>query len=138
VGDVFIPDNGNSRVVQVHRSQPPAFTFATTIMGNTSTDSPQSLTVQNIGNQYLNAVGDGLDIGDGFEQVAGSGTPADCTTSFSLAPGASCNVSISFTPVSNGNTQTTATFFDNALNATAASQSVALQGATPGLPRPKK
>jgi Kelch motif/NHL repeat len=128
-GDVFIADGGNNRVVEVQRSQPPTFSFAATVVLNTSTDSPQSVTVQNIGNQLLDAVPPGLSIGsNSFVQVAGSGTPADCTTSFSLAPGASCNLSVSFIPQTTGSIVSAATFTDNALNAATANQSVTLSG----------
>jgi hypothetical protein len=129
-GDVFIADNGNNRVVEVQRSQPPAFSFAATVVGNTSTDSPQSVTIQNIGNQPLNAVTPGLVVGGpNFLQVAGSGTPPDCTGAFALTPGAACNLSISFEPQSVGPLTSTAVFTDNALNASpSATQSVTLQG----------
>jgi len=128
-GDVFIADAGNGRVVEVQRSQPPTFSFAATALGSTSTDSPQSVTVQNIGNQLLDAVAPGLSIGsNSFEQVAGSGTPADCTSSFSLQPGASCNLSVSFIPQTGGSISSAATFTDNALNATTATQNIGLGG----------
>jgi sugar lactone lactonase YvrE len=132
LGNVFIVDWGNSRVVEVQRAQPPTFSFASTQIGRTSSDSPQWLTVQNIGNQALNAVTPGLIVGANFLQVAGSGTPADCTGSFSLTPGETCNLSISFEPQSVGSIVSAATFTDNALNAaansTSAGQSVTLQG----------
>ena len=122
-GDVFIADGGNNRVVEVQRSEAPTFSFAATVVFNTSTDSPQSVTVQNIGNQLLDAVSPGLSIGSlSFAQVAGPGTPADCTSSFSLAPGASCNLSVSFIPQTTGSIVSAATFTDNALNATAAAE----------------
>ncbi len=128
-GDVFIADFGNNRVVEVLRSEAPTFSFATTEVGSTSTDSPQSVTVQNIGNQTLDAVSPGLSIGsNSFEQVAGSGASPDCTSSFSLQPGASCNLSVSFIPQTTGSIVSAATFTDNALNATAATQSVSLSG----------
>ncbi len=130
MGDVFIGDSLNSRVVEVQRAQPPTFNFAATAVGNTSTDSPQSVTVQNIGNQFLSAVAPGLSIGaNSFVRVPGSGSPADCTSTFSLAPGASCNLSVSFKPQSAGNLVSAATFTDNALNAIpSATQSITLQG----------
>ncbi len=128
-GDVFIADSGNNRAVEVQRSQAPGFSFATTALGSTSTDSPQSVTVLNIGNQLLSAVAPGLSIGaNSFVEVAGSGTPADCNSTFSLSPGASCNLSVSFTPQAVGSIVGAATFTDNALNATAGTQSVSLQG----------
>src|SRR5208283_1854497 len=40
-GDVFIADFGASQVVEMQRSQPPTLIFATTLEGNTSTDSPR-------------------------------------------------------------------------------------------------
>ena len=143
VGNVFIMDWGNSRVLEVQRSQPPTLSFAPTPDGSTSSDSPQSVTVQNIGNQPLNAIAPGLIVGGpDFVQVAGPGTPADCTSSFSLTPGASCDLSISFTPSgialardaggfrsATGDVTAAATFTDNALNTIPdASQSIALQG----------
>jgi sugar lactone lactonase YvrE len=127
-GNLFVMDWENSRVVELHRSQPPSLSFASTPVGSTSSDSPQSVTIQNVGNQPLNAIDPGLVVGGpNFLQVAGSGTPADCTSTFSLAPGASCNFSISFEPQSVGKLTAAATFIDNALNATASGQIVALQ-----------
>ncbi len=43
----------NERVFEVTRSQPPAFNFALTNVGSTSTDSPQLVSIQNVGNQPL-------------------------------------------------------------------------------------
>ena len=127
-GDVFIADVNNNRVVEVQLAQPPSLIFASTNVGSTS--SPQSVTVQNIGNRPLNAVNSGLVVtGPNFAQVAGSGTPADCTSSFTLTPGASCNLSLSFEPQSAGPLTSTAVLTDNALNASpSVAQSIALQG----------
>jgi sugar lactone lactonase YvrE len=132
-GNVFIVDWGHSRVVEVQRGQPPTLSFASTPAGSTSADSPQSVTIQNIGTQPLNAFTPGLAVaGPNFLQVAGSGTPADCTSTFSLSPGATCNVSISFEPQTVGSLVSSATFADNALNApvssTSSTQILALQG----------
>src|ERR1039458_9621543 len=129
-GDIFVSYNGTNQMVEVNRSQPPSLSFASTNVGGTSSDSPQSVTIQNIGNQPLDAVSPGLVVGTNFVKVAGSGTPADCTSTFALTPGASCNVSISFEPQTAGNPLTsTAVFTDNALNASpSASQTIALAG----------
>ena len=127
-GDVFIADENNHRVVEVQSSKPPTLSFGVTNLGSTS--APQSVTVQNIGNQQLNAVSPGLVVkGPNFLQVAGSGTPADCTSSFALYAGATCNLSISFEPTTGGALASTATFTDNALNTSpSVSQGIALQG----------
>ena len=129
-GNVYIADFGNTRVVKVQLAQPPSLSFSTTNVGATSIDSPQSVTIRNIGNQTLNAIAPGLTVtGPNFLQVAGTGTPADCSSGFALAPGAGCNLSISFQPQSAGPLTSTAVFTDNALNAPSASQSIALAGA---------
>ena len=125
-GDVFIAGSGNKPLFEVQRSQPPALSFASTAVGSTST--PQSVTVQNVGNQPLTAVAPGLSIGANFQQVEGSGTPADCTDAFSLAPGANCNLSIGFVPQTAGTIQSAAVLTDNTLNATPAVQSISLSG----------
>lgn len=127
-GNVFIADENNHLVVEMQRSKPPMLSFGATNVGSAS--GPQSVTVQNIGNQPLDAVSPVLVvIGPNFLQAAGSGTPPDCTISFALAPGTTCNLSISFRPTSAGSLTSTATFTDNALNTSpAVRQSVALQG----------
>ena len=129
-GDVFIAGTSVNHVVEVQRAQPPMLSFASTLAGSTSSDSPQSVTIQNVGNQPLNTVTPGLVIGGpNFLQVAGAGTPADCTSRFSLAPGATCNLSISFDPQSVGSLTAAVTFTDNAFNKIpSASQSIGLQG----------
>jgi hypothetical protein len=64
-------------------------------------------------------------VGADFRQVAGGGTPADCTSATSLAAGASCNLSISFTPTQATTLTETATLTNNAMPAT---QSITLTG----------
>ena len=138
-GDVFVVENGLNQLVEFTRSQPPSLSFASTQIGQTSSDSPQSLTVQNIGNQPLSAIAPGLVVtGPNFVQVAGSGMPADCGSGFSLAPlapGTACNLSVSFAPQSVGPLSSTAVFTDNALNASpSTTQTISLKGT--GLPIP--
>ena len=124
-GDVFIAnETAPGQVLEIQSSTPPSLSFAATPVGQTS--SPQSFTIQNIGNQPLNA--SGLSIGANFEQVEGSGTPEECTGSFSLTPGAECNVSISFEPTTVGSITSSAVLTDNALNGNPATQSVTLSG----------
>jgi hypothetical protein len=137
-GDVFAGNESTpGTVTEVKRSQPPSLSFATTYVGYTSSDSPQSLTLQNFGNQPLNAVSPGLLVvnGPNFINVPGTGTPADCSGSSILTPGAACNLSLSFTPQSIGSPLTsTAVFNDNALNATSVQQTIALSGSGVGAP----
>jgi hypothetical protein len=129
-GDLFLPDltTGNS-VVVINRSQPPSLSFATTNVDSISSDSPQSVVIQNIGNQTMDSVAPGLVVnGPNFVEVTGPGTPADCTNTFALTPGEECNLSISFDPQSSGPLSSTAVFTDNALNGSPATQSAALSG----------
>jgi DNA-binding beta-propeller fold protein YncE len=128
-GNVFVGDFNHSAVKEIDRSDPPTLSFASTPVGSTSSDSPQSVLFQNSGNQQLTAMPPGLTIiGANFAQVPGTGTPEDCSATFSLAPGASCNLSISFTPTASGPLSSTASLTDNALNGNPATQSISLQG----------
>jgi len=127
-GDLFFQtDPTESTLAEVKGSQPATLSFGKIAVGSTS--APQSVAIQNVGNQPLNAVVPGLIVGTNFLQVPGSGTPPDCTSTFTLAPGASCNLSIVFAPQSAGAINGVATFIDNALNRTpSASQGVKLKG----------
>jgi hypothetical protein len=123
LGDVFVAGNG---IIELARSQPPSLTFPNTPLDTAS--SPQSVTVQNIGNAQLRAVTPGVTIGTNFKQVPGAGTPPDCSASFALAAGASCNLSISFAPTAPGAQRSTAALTDNALNAASVTQTIVLSG----------
>jgi sugar lactone lactonase YvrE len=125
-GDLFIAATNQNQVVEVQRSQPPVLNFPTTPVNQAS--NPLSITAENVGNQQLNALEGGFSMPPNFEQVAGSGTPPDCTSTFSLAPGTSCNLSISFTPTTTGAIQGTAEGKDNSLNRNPATQLITLTG----------
>jgi hypothetical protein len=122
---------GNSPWLKITRTSAPSFNFASTIVKTTSSDSPQSTQIQNSGNAPLALTK--LQASASFAQVAGSGTPADCAASSTLAPGAQCNLSISFTPTAVGSFAGTDTFTDNSLNLAGAKQVVALAGV--GVPK---
>jgi hypothetical protein len=129
-GDVYIADAFNSLLLEFNRSQPPAISFATTAVGSTSSDSPRSVTLINVGNQPLIAQSPGLITvnGPNFANVSGSGTPADCSSSYILSPGQACNQSISFQPQAGGPLSSTAVFADNSLNNYPATQTLSLTG----------
>jgi large repetitive protein len=137
-GNVHVAVQNAIVVLELDRANPPSLTFASTSVGSTSSDSPQSVTVQNVGNLPLDAVAPGLAFTvPSFAQVPGSGTPADCTSTFALAPGADCNISISFTPKAIGDISGSLVLTDNALNAGApsyATQTIALSGSATGTP----
>jgi sugar lactone lactonase YvrE len=128
-GNVYIADNYTELVSKEDFADPPSLTFANTAVGSTSSDSPKAVTVENVGNLPLDAVGSGVAFSvPSFVQVEGPGTPADCTSSFALAPGADCNISISFSPKAAGSISGSLVLTDNALNGTAATQTVSLTG----------
>jgi len=132
MGNLIFPDPVDTTVFLINYAQLPSVSFASTNVGSTSSDSPQTVTITNVGNQPLTATNPGLVVtGPNFVQVAGSGTPEDCGTGFSaapLAPGASCNLSISFEPQIAGVLAGTAVFTDNALNVSSSTQTIPLQG----------
>ncbi len=129
-GDVFVSDPGAPSVQVIERSQIPAFSFATTNAGSTSSDSPKAAQFQNIGNQPLTgtAQNDTVD----FTVVTGPGTVPDCDGVLSLSPGAECNASFTFTPQSGGPLASTFTLSDNALNGNPATQAIQLSGTGTG------
>lgn len=124
-GDVLIASESANTVVYLHRSEAPTLSF-TSGVGKASYS--QQVTVQSVGNQPLSAVTPGIKVGTDFDQVPGPGTPADCTSKFSLMPGATCNLSFTFTPPSTGSVKGTAVLTDNSLNAAAATQTITLNG----------
>jgi len=97
-GDLFVADHGNSRVVELHRSQPPALSYAPTAVGVESIDSPQTVTVENIGNATMTF--SGLSVVADFP-LDSSGASV-CTSATSLLAGARCTLPIDFTPATAG------------------------------------
>jgi hypothetical protein len=53
-GNLFFPDATGAKLVEAKDSRPAALDFGKVAIGSTS--APQSITIQNIGNQPLNAV----------------------------------------------------------------------------------
>jgi sugar lactone lactonase YvrE len=93
-GDLFLGNLGDVTVYEVIPPRAPSLSFAATVPGVTSSDSPQTVAVSNTGGGALK-----------FSEVT---YPADfpqapsaknaCAPGTSLAPGASCNLTIDFTP----------------------------------------
>ncbi|HEX3985811.1 MAG TPA: hypothetical protein VHX13_04295 [Acidobacteriaceae bacterium] len=127
-GNVFVGDSNNGLVEELNLANPPSLSFAATPAGQTSYDSPRTVTVGNDGNQKLM-----------FSSVAypadfpeGSGVETDCTSSSNVAAGASCTLTIDFSPLvsSTGNLNELVTLTDNSLNTSpSATQSIALSSA---------
>ncbi|MEI9977126.1 MAG: hypothetical protein WDO73_36790 [Ignavibacteriota bacterium] len=125
-GDIFIAERTSNSLLLLGRAQqPPALNFATTSIGNLSSDSPQSVLVENVGNATLSG---NVTVGTNFAQEPGPGAPAGCPAHFSLASGSHCNLSIDFAPTVPSAIQSSATLIDNSRNAVSATQSVTLMG----------
>jgi hypothetical protein len=137
----FTGDNlGDGLIVELNRATPPTLIFASTPVGSTSSDSPQTVTVQNIGNAPLTfpipASGNDPSITANFT-LNSSWSPvcplvsASSSQPGTLAAGASCLLFISFEPASGGNITGSLTLTDNNLNAVSpayATQSLELSG----------
>jgi streptogramin lyase len=139
-GNIFIADSENGRIVKVDSSDPPSLSFASTLVGSTSTDSPQTVTLQNIGNADLTlpipATGNNPSIAAGFS--IDSNAPSACplvgsgaSTPGTIPAGTSCELPITFSPIAAGSITGSLTLTDNNLNANApgyATQSITLNG----------
>jgi DNA-binding beta-propeller fold protein YncE len=139
-GNVYIADSGNSRVLKEDFADPPSLKFATTAYGLTSTDSPQTVTVSNVGNAPLTfpvpSSGNNPSIATNFSLDGSTASACPQLESGSSAPGtlpagAFCVLPISFTPAAVGALSGSLVLTDNNLNTAApgyAMQSISLSG----------
>jgi hypothetical protein len=147
-GNIYIVDTYNDRVLRLEVAQPPRLTFAATVDGSISSDSPHTVTLTNTGNAALKfpvpGSGDNPSISSNFTLDSSSAADCPLTSSASSAPGVlaagtSCLLPISFEPKSpaygyvNGALKIT----DNNLNAAFAGdalQAIQITGRVPGAP----
>jgi streptogramin lyase len=121
-GDVYVADTGHDRVLVLPRSQAPSLTFADTYVTQTSSDSPQSVVIQDIGNEPLEfeplLAGINPNVSAGFTLDASNTCPVLTPTSVPslLAPGSECYLEIDFKPVVPGIIHGTATVTDDSFN----------------------
>jgi hypothetical protein len=128
--NIYIPDWTNNRIVYVNVSGA-SLSFANTKQGSTSTDSPKTATVTNLGNQPLVFTTDPTYTAD-FAQASSNTNP--CTSNTSLAAGTACDVMVDFIPQSVGSLSADITVTNNTLNVAASTQQLAVSGTglTPG------
>ena len=123
-GNLYIPDTGNNRVVFVNVSGS-GFTYANTLQGQTSSDSPQTATVTNLGDEPLVFSANPTYTAN----FSNNGNDTNlCTSSTSLASGTVCDVSINFTPQSVGALSAGIAVTDNTLNVAGSTQQVSVSG----------
>jgi streptogramin lyase len=140
-GNVFLSDAGNKRVLKEDFADPPTLNFSTTKVGSTSSDSPKTAAVLNIGNAPLDFAvpvsGTNpslstrsyvLDAATTCPKVTSSG-PAGV-----LPANLSCTYAVDFSPIAPGANNDALVLTDNNLNVFDAKQSVLLSGT--GLPLP--
>ncbi len=122
-GDYFFAANNDSPTPGVYEQQnsqhPPIVFLSSVVPGAVS--APQTITVQNIGNQPLTFAG--FAASANFSLDAASTT---CSTSSPLAPQGTCNVGVVCSPAVTGSLNGTLTLTDNALNGSPATQQVSL------------
>ncbi len=137
-GNLIISDTdvSGNRVRKINVASS-AFTFASTPYGMTSSDSPQTATLSNIGNAVLTfpvpASGQDPSISNNFLLGSGSSTACPIVTSMSsssgtLPGGQSCALAISFAPQQVGSISGSLNIMDTALNNSSVTQMVALSG----------
>jgi sugar lactone lactonase YvrE len=134
-GNIYIADTNNGRLLKEDYADPPSLTFATTATGTTSTDSPQTVTVENVGNSALTfplpATGDNPSVPSNFAWDPSSTcqqTTASSSAPLELAVGASCTMAFDFRPTVIGSISELAELTDNNLNVTGAIQGIPLTG----------
>jgi large repetitive protein len=130
-GNVYWPNQGASSlglgvVEKFDFSDAPAIVFPTaTKVGTTdAVDGTMTATLNNSGNAPLTISGVAI-AGNSFQIDSGKTT---CSASTTLAVGGSCTVGVFFSPDAAGALTGTLTITDNALNASAATQTFALSG----------
>ena len=132
-GNVYVADYNNNVVKEIPVSLPPSLSFATTAVGTTSSDSPKTLLVQNIGNANLTFPAPGTGTNPSISTNFTIGGTSTCPqvvaggTAGSLPPG-TCTDLVSFTPTAAGSISGSLVLTDNSLGATNAVQTAALSG----------
>ncbi|MGB8262165.1 MAG: chitobiase/beta-hexosaminidase C-terminal domain-containing protein, partial [Terracidiphilus sp.] len=143
-GNLYVACPTINQVLKFNRTAAPSLNFASTPVGATSSDSPQTVTVGNIGNAELTfpipSTGRNPSISTNF--MLNSSGSSDCSLvtpgspeAGGLAAGADCLLPISFTPTTAGALTGALTLLDNNLNALApgsATQSIMLSGTATG------
>ena len=145
-GNVFLNGQYNGpvsdiQILEVAYALPPNLSFAATYVGSTSADSPQTVTVENVGTAPLTfpvpESGNNPSASENFILSSGGSSPCPILSAVSPAPwtlaaGASCTLSVSYAPSASLPLTGTLVFTDNNLSASGpgyASQTAALTAA---------
>jgi sugar lactone lactonase YvrE len=131
-GNLYVADANNNRVVELDLADPPTISFPTpTAAGTTDTaDGVKTVTVWNTGNQPLVFATPATGANPSYPANFPVATDDFdlCAASSILFAGVSCDVSMKFAPTAGGSNTGSIVLTDNALNASAATQSITLSG----------
>jgi YVTN family beta-propeller protein len=123
-GNIFIGDSYTNGIVSVNVGGA-SLAFASTAVLSKSSDSPQTATVTNLGNQNLIFSADPT-YTLSFSQSLSASNPV--TSATILVPGTTANVPVDFIPQSAVSLNANLTLTDNSLNVAGATQRVAVSG----------
>lgn len=123
-GNLYIDDWTNNRIVYVNVSGS-TLKFTSTDVGSTSSDSPGTTTVTNLGNLPLIFSANPTYTADFVENGAASNP---CTSNTSLSMGTNCLVSMKFTPQTAGSLSESVSVTNNTLNVLGSTQQIAVTG----------
>lgn len=124
-GSVYATDgSSNNDVVKLDLSAAPSLSFHSTMLGETSADSPLTVTVENSGNAALNF--SEINFPVSFPESGSAQT--DCATAAHLPADETCTLTIDFSPLTVGSPGGFLVLTDDALNAASATQSISLKG----------
>lgn len=139
-GNVFVADAGHSAVKELDFADPPSLNFTSTPVGSPSSESPQTVTVTNVGNADLTfpipPTGNNPSIAANFTLDSNGATACQLlspssSTAGTLAAGESCLLPISFEPTTGGALSGSLVLTDNNLYAAApnyATQTISMSG----------
>jgi sugar lactone lactonase YvrE len=129
-GSIYFSESTVSALNRITRSTPPSLTFATTPGGGTASNSPQIVTLQNIGNTALNFASVTYPT-DFPADPSGSATACG---SAALSPSSSCTLTVDFKPITASGTATsiplseTIAVADSSLNQSPSVQNIHASG----------
>jgi sugar lactone lactonase YvrE len=134
-GNVYIADTYHNRVLKEDLWDPPLLSFDSTPEGAISSDSPQTVTIENNGNAALifpiPSAGENPSVPANFDWDSSSTckqTTASSSAALELAGGAICTMAFDYEPTTPGAITGLAELTDNNLNVTGAEQGIRLTG----------
>jgi hypothetical protein len=119
--------NSELGISKIDLADPPSLSFASTNVGSTSTDSPQTVPITNIGNGDLTFTSANNDPSYPVNFPENTNDTNRCVA-HTITEGASCDVSVNFTPTTGGSLFGDVVLTDNDLNGANARQSIPVNG----------